>query len=670
MNQPPQPGQPGAGSGQPAQAASGAQAVAGQVRQPQLATSQMVDKITILQPEEKRKYQNVLDQLWASYNSLSPDSAEANGVRTRIAEISRSLMTRVQLARRQQVTAQQAQAQTGQQRTGTPQQAGGGLPTQNQGAGTANAAAAADGQQPPTGAGGNAPAAQANQIQRVPPHIAKHLNEITIIPPPQTPAQDVRKVQAELRKQYGMALMTMENMRNKIQQIDNVIKDRKAKGTLKPEESRAWEQHKEALQKAHDDARKSVENFRQQQEYLKAQNEKKTQGGAGAQGQTQAQQQAQGQQAQGQGDQAQAQGQMRPQQQAQNLSQAAGAPANGNANQQLQNPQTLTASVNTAVEAAKNQAPQMQQSSSQARPQPKPQPGGQPQQQVPGAKPDQPHPQPLNTQAAAGIAQQSQTGTPTQASVRVQTPQSATAASTGRPLSIQAAFHNANERNAQPGTPMANQPANSNLVASANGGATPSAVPSHGHPVVPQQTVQPFPSKMPISKQLPEKATQPPQPVAVSGGAGAGRPTYNGGTGTSGGVVSQPAVPRVPMYIHEAEGEHVLSKKKLDELVRQVCGGSAEGQEENLMAPEVEEVRCPSSIVLKITFGDSVLTGDAPNRTCSCWLISSWTMSSSRRVGTRRSAARKCSRFATCSSCLSACTIFAFPDSRRTSCAP
>ena len=95
---------------------------------------------------------------------------------------------------------------------------------------------------------------------------------------------------------------------------------------------------------------------------------------------------------------------------------------------------------------------------------------------------------------------------------------------------------------------------------------------------------------MPIAKQLPDKATQPPQAVGISGGAGPGRPTYNGGTGTSGGVVSQPALPRVPMYVHEAEGEHVLSKKKLDELVRQVCGGSAEGQEENLLAPEVEEV--------------------------------------------------------------------------------
>lgn len=55
--------------------------------------------------------------------------------------------------------------------------------------------------------------------------------------------------------------------------------------------------------------------------------------------------------------------------------------------------------------------------------------------------------------------------------------------------------------------------------------------------------------------------------------------------------MNQPAVPRIPAYNHDAEGDHVLSKKKLDELVRQVCGGPAEGQDGNFLTPEVEEVR-------------------------------------------------------------------------------
>lgn len=607
MNPSPRPGQPGAGPGQPGQAGQtqpGAQATAGQNRQqPQLLTSQMIEKIPLLTPDEKARYQALLDQLWTAYKALPADSAEAATARGRIAEASRGLMLRVHTKNRQHQQAQQAQqaqsqAQAQQQRTGTPQQTATAFSAQsagaqNQAAGAANTAPAAGsaqagGQQSPQAGGANiAPARQGAQVPKIPPAIMKHVNEMNILLSPQAIAKggDTRSMIADLRKQYTIALVTMENTRNKIQQIDNLIKDRQEKGTLKPEEQEAFRQHKEQTQRAHDEARKSLEQFRQQQEQLRAQAEKnkaQQQGGAGAQGQSQTQQ------APGQGGQIQPQGQIRPQP-AQNLSQTAGAPSD----QQLQNPQAVTATVNAAVEAAKNQAPQIPNINTQTgAAQIKPQPGAQVQQPQVGIKQEHPQPQPVNTQAAA-LAQQSLAGTPTQTAAQVPTPQSATPVpGNGRPLSMQAAVQAANERVAQPGTPMPGQPANGSFVASANGGATPSAVPSHSHPVTPQQqTVQSYPAKMPIAKQLPDKATQPPQAVGISGGAGPGRPTYNGGTGTSGGVVTQPALPRVPMYVHEAEGEHVLSKKKLDELVRQVCGGSAEGQEENLMAPEVEEVR-------------------------------------------------------------------------------
>jgi len=96
---------------------------------------------------------------------------------------------------------------------------------------------------------------------------------------------------------------------------------------------------------------------------------------------------------------------------------------------------------------------------------------------------------------------------------------------------------------------------------------------------------------MPINKTLPEKAMQVPTPVTPMGGVGS-RPTYSGGGGIAGGVMAQPALPKVPAYQLEGEGERVLSKKKLDELLRQVCGGAPEGQEGgNLLMPEVEEVR-------------------------------------------------------------------------------
>jgi transcription initiation factor TFIID subunit 12 len=116
--------------------------------------------------------------------------------------------------------------------------------------------------------------------------------------------------------------------------------------------------------------------------------------------------------------------------------------------------------------------------------------------------------------------------------------------------------------------------------------------PQHGHPHAhPSQQQATMQSKMPIPKQLPDKATAVPQGVALGGGIKPGRPTVSQGSGTLGGVMNQPAINRIPAFNNEAESDHVLSKKKLDELVRQVCGGSSsEGQEGNLLAPEVEEV--------------------------------------------------------------------------------
>lgn len=96
---------------------------------------------------------------------------------------------------------------------------------------------------------------------------------------------------------------------------------------------------------------------------------------------------------------------------------------------------------------------------------------------------------------------------------------------------------------------------------------------------------------MPIPKHLPDRAAAPPQPVAVQGG----RPTLSGGPSNAGnGVLSQPVLARTPGFNMEGEGDRVLSKKKLDELVRQVTGGG-QGEGEGL-APDVEEVRSHVSI--------------------------------------------------------------------------
>jgi transcription initiation factor TFIID subunit 12 len=87
--------------------------------------------------------------------------------------------------------------------------------------------------------------------------------------------------------------------------------------------------------------------------------------------------------------------------------------------------------------------------------------------------------------------------------------------------------------------------------------------------------------RQPITKNLQVTA---PQAIAVP----PARPTLNGGPGVGmPGQMGQPAIPSMPGYVLEtSEDGRVLSKKKLQELVREVCGPGGDDQ----LTPEVEEV--------------------------------------------------------------------------------
>ncbi|KIX02199.1 uncharacterized protein Z518_08138 [Rhinocladiella mackenziei CBS 650.93] len=75
-----------------------------------------------------------------------------------------------------------------------------------------------------------------------------------------------------------------------------------------------------------------------------------------------------------------------------------------------------------------------------------------------------------------------------------------------------------------------------------------------------------------------------PKPVPMP----ASRPTLTGGAGVGlPGQLAQPAMTALPGYVLESsEDGHVLSKKKLNELVREVCGPGPNDQ----LEPEVEEL--------------------------------------------------------------------------------
>ncbi|KAF6241095.1 hypothetical protein HO173_000889 [Letharia columbiana] len=110
-------------------------------------------------------------------------------------------------------------------------------------------------------------------------------------------------------------------------------------------------------------------------------------------------------------------------------------------------------------------------------------------------------------------------------------------------------------------------------------------VATHGHPTHDQRNQrdpQNNHAKMPIPKDL---NLQPTQPVSM----GPSRPTLTNGP-VAMGPMGQPAIQRHPGYVLEGEGERVLSKKKLEELVRQVTGGTGgEGEEGEGLTAEVEE---------------------------------------------------------------------------------
>lgn len=80
-----------------------------------------------------------------------------------------------------------------------------------------------------------------------------------------------------------------------------------------------------------------------------------------------------------------------------------------------------------------------------------------------------------------------------------------------------------------------------------------------------------------IPRSLSATLMGPPHPVQVA----PARPTLAGA-----GAINQPTLTKPPPFQLEGEGaSHVLSKRKLDELVRQVTGGA------ETLSPEVEEVR-------------------------------------------------------------------------------
>ena len=117
--------------------------------------------------------------------------------------------------------------------------------------------------------------------------------------------------------------------------------------------------------------------------------------------------------------------------------------------------------------------------------------------------------------------------------------------------------------------------------------------PNSAYPALQQQTHGGnATTKFPIPKQLTlDPRTQMPVPGPAS------RPTYQ-----TSGMMQQPGIQRPAQFTLEGEGDRVLSKRKLDELVRQVTGTPASdpSSDSHALAPDVEDSVLRSSQTLDI----------------------------------------------------------------------
>lgn len=549
-----------------------------------------------LSPEEKVRYENGLRQLWTALQAAGPGSPQQREAQKKIMDFSHQLINKM----KQRIPGNQAQQNQN-------AQAGN---SQNQGAADPAAPASAA-SQPSQTASTAGPASTPAQSQSQPQsqgqpqrpgssniHIQQHLEAMSWIPPPEVVEQGpeiAAKWSATQKEKYQRAMMQMQSTTERLKSNETLAKSLQQKGAaMTPEEHKNLQNiqsQKPAVIKAYQDAKRFVEEFRKGQAERRAANQSST---------SQARPQSNG------GVNANANPPPRPgpspQQPAQpsaavdaaknqQANVATGVPgANGQTGQQQPQPQAQPPKATSSAPPQASPVPTTQAA---------PGPAAQPIKVEPGTQ-QHPHPPPVNTAIASAAATGlPSAGTPTQ----VRTPQTATPI-TGAPrsLSHQAALSLANQRGSQTGTIPGSAPQQSTPQGP---GGTPLSAPgvmgtvvpqAAGHPHAHPQTQQPQPltqnSKLPIPKQLPEKAAAPPQPVSLSaGGVTPGRPTYTGGGGIAGGVMGNPVLPKLPVVQMEGEGERVLNRKKLDDLVRQVCGGQAEGQEGNVLTPDVEEVR-------------------------------------------------------------------------------
>ncbi|KAF2835577.1 hypothetical protein M501DRAFT_981381 [Patellaria atrata CBS 101060] len=383
-------------------------------------------------------------------------------------------------------------------------------------------------------------------VQQIPPAIQDHVRKFPFALPPEgfkvgTPEYEAKV--ANLRNSYTMMLMKMESHKQKVQHFGSIVEQRRQQGQDATDALNAKTQEEARW----GTIRKQIEEFRAKQSLWKQQ------------------QQAHAQQAQ----------QQQNVRQAQQVPQAQ--PQGGN----------NIPPGNQTVHAARDQANNRPGSGSPAT-------GGPPQQ----------HPQQAQAFPPSGLTntQQNSPQVPQmpnqQANINAGIPRpQLNPQQVGQPAQTQQSPHTAQAPNGPP-VPLSHQAA---MTAAARTYSNPQQTPQgasgqSGYQQMGNRENSNVNPKMPIPKQL--NVSQP-APVTM----GPSRPTMGGPSNGPAGMMGQPVIAKTPQFALEGDGERVLSKKKLDDLVRQVTGGG-EGVGGEMLAPDAEDVL----LQLADDFVDNVIT--------------------------------------------------------------
>lgn len=506
----------------------GSQGQAGQPMVPpqqhsNLIRTDQVQKLPHLSDQQKAQHTQLVRTFWEALNTRDPQTPEYQNAHLKLSQLSQNLMKGMRLF---QQNRQQALQQQHQQ---------------------AQAAAAAQQGQPAQRTQPNNP----QSLTQLLPQIQQKVSSLNFYLPPNVSQESVQTWIPEARLRYGIALQKQEVGRARMTDLRSQFSQRQAQGNMTQEEVQEFKNRQLAAEKLYREGSDFLTKFKDQQETFKMQSQSQQGAQVNQQGQGAGAPPTQPAQAGAVGTQAAPNAQV------------------GNATNampgQAQAPAAHT--INSAVNAARIQAGNTAMSPSTS------QPGQAPPASTAGATPA------ISTAPQPGQRQQpAQQGTPGGQVTFSQTPNpdgSTPTPGPPRPLSHQAAMQQAanyNTNQSQQQSQQSQQPP-----------SQPTTQQPHPQGYLANRSTEA--SARNINMAIPKTLnTSTPEPVPMP----ASRPTLSSGPSHPAmGQMSQPAIQKHPGYVLEGEGQHVLSKKMLDILVRQVTGGG-EGE---MLTPDAEEVR-------------------------------------------------------------------------------